>query len=70
MADHLEIGDDVTFYGRSSVTSDVDEPGVYWGMPVRPIEQAMRSHLLVYRLPEMATRIRELEARIKELEEK
>lgn len=70
MADHLQIGDDVTFYGRSSVTSDVEEPGVYWGMPVRPIEQAMRAHLLVYKLPEMAARIRQLEARIKELEEK
>lgn len=66
---HVEITDDVVLGGRTGVTSDIDEPGQYWGTPARPIKEAMRASLLVYRLPEMLQRIKELERRLRHPEE-
>jgi UDP-3-O-[3-hydroxymyristoyl] glucosamine N-acyltransferase len=67
---HVQIADDVLLGGRTGVTSDIDEPGEYWGTPARPMLEAMRASLLVYKLPELAARIRELEKRLEELEGK
>jgi UDP-3-O-[3-hydroxymyristoyl] glucosamine N-acyltransferase len=65
---HVKITDGVLLGGRTGVTSDIEQPGEYWGTPARPMREAMRAALLVYRLPELMNRVRELEARIKELE--
>lgn len=65
---HVQIADDVVLGGRTGVTSDIDEPGQYWGTPARPIREAMRASLLVSRLPELMARIKELEKRLAERE--
>jgi len=65
---HVQIADDVVLGGRTGVTSDIDEPGQYWGMPARPIREAMRASLLASRLPELLARIKELERRLAERE--
>jgi UDP-3-O-[3-hydroxymyristoyl] glucosamine N-acyltransferase len=65
---HVRIADDVLLGGRTGVTSDIEEAGEYWGMPPRPMREAMRASLLIGRLPELANRIRELERRLGELE--
>lgn len=38
VAGHLNITDDVTVLGKSGITKDVPEPGVYAGMPLRPVK--------------------------------
>jgi UDP-3-O-[3-hydroxymyristoyl] glucosamine N-acyltransferase len=40
---HLTLADDVALAGRSTVTSDVREPGHYGGYPLQPLKEAMRT---------------------------
>jgi UDP-3-O-[3-hydroxymyristoyl] glucosamine N-acyltransferase len=40
---HLTLADDVVLAGRSTVTSDVPEPGHYGGYPLQPLKDAMRT---------------------------
>jgi UDP-3-O-[3-hydroxymyristoyl] glucosamine N-acyltransferase len=40
---HLTLSDDVVLAGRSTVTSDVREPGHYGGYPLQPMKDAMRT---------------------------
>ncbi len=68
--DHVKVADDVVLGGGAGVAADIEVPGEYWGIPARPMKEAMRASLLVLKLPELMTRIRELEAKVKELEEK
>ncbi|HSI73225.1 MAG TPA: UDP-3-O-(3-hydroxymyristoyl)glucosamine N-acyltransferase [Fimbriimonas sp.] len=68
LGDHLKIASDVTIAARSATTSDVDEPGVYMGFPLRPVQEELRITALLGRLPNMAKRLKELERRLAELE--
>jgi UDP-3-O-[3-hydroxymyristoyl] glucosamine N-acyltransferase len=43
VAAHLTIADDVALAGRSTVTSNVTEPGQYGGYPLQPLRDAMRT---------------------------
>ena len=70
ITDHVEVGDDVYLAGRTGVTKDLFEPGVYWGVPAKPIITAKRISNLTMKLPEMNKRIKELEARLAELEQR
>ena len=63
---HVKIADGVVMGGRTGATSDIETPGEYWGMPARPIREAIRASLLVYKLPEIMARLKELEARLKD----
>jgi UDP-3-O-[3-hydroxymyristoyl] glucosamine N-acyltransferase len=40
---HLSVADDVVLAGRSTVTSDVREPGHYGGYPLQPMKDAIRT---------------------------
>jgi UDP-3-O-[3-hydroxymyristoyl] glucosamine N-acyltransferase len=40
---HLTLADDVVLAGRSTVTSDVPQPGHYGGYPLQPLKEAMRT---------------------------
>jgi UDP-3-O-[3-hydroxymyristoyl] glucosamine N-acyltransferase len=40
---HLKLADDVVLAGRSTVTSDVTEPGHYGGYPLQPLKDFMRT---------------------------
>ena len=45
-------------------------PGVWWGIPVQPLDQYKRMNAHLQRLPEMREKIRELEQQIAELSRK
>ncbi|MCO5296350.1 MAG: UDP-3-O-(3-hydroxymyristoyl)glucosamine N-acyltransferase [Fimbriimonadaceae bacterium] len=62
VSDHVTIASDTTFGGRSGITNDVKEKGVYFGLPARPIKEAMRIMAAVARLPDLVHRIRKLES--------
>lgn len=64
--DHVSITDDVTLGGRSGVDRDITEPGGYFGTPARPIGEAMRTFVLLPKLPEMWSRLRKLEKKVGE----
>lgn len=61
VSDHVTIASDTTFGGRSGITNDVKEKGVYFGLPARPIKEAMRIMAAVARLPDLVHRLRRLE---------
>jgi UDP-3-O-[3-hydroxymyristoyl] glucosamine N-acyltransferase len=50
---HLTLADDVVLAGRSTVTSDVREPGHYGGYPLQPLKDAMRTIASLGQLNEM-----------------
>jgi len=50
---HLTLADDVVLAGRSTVTSDVREPGHYGGYPLQPLKEAVRTLASLGQLNEM-----------------
>ena len=50
---HLTLADDVVLAGRSSVTSDVTEPGHYGGYPLQPLKDAKRTLAALGQISEM-----------------
>jgi len=50
---HLMLADDVILAGRSTVTSDVKEPGHYGGYPLQPLKDAMRTLASLAQLNDM-----------------
>ncbi|HVT13784.1 MAG TPA: UDP-3-O-(3-hydroxymyristoyl)glucosamine N-acyltransferase [Fimbriimonadaceae bacterium] len=68
LSDHATIADDVTFAGRTATSQDITEPGIYFGVPARPAQEALRAFMLQPKLPEMLARLRKLEKRLAELE--
>lgn len=64
--DHVSIGNDVTLGGRSGVDRDILEPGNYFGTPARPVGEALRTFMLLPKLPEIWSRLRKLEKKVGE----
>ncbi len=66
-SDHVSVTDDVVLAGRSGVAKDIKEPGVYFGVPARPIMEATKGFLLATKLPELFDRLRALEREVEAL---
>jgi UDP-3-O-[3-hydroxymyristoyl] glucosamine N-acyltransferase len=64
--DHVTIAADVNLGGRSGVERDIEEPGDYFGTPARPAGEALRSFVLIPKLPEIWSRLRKLEKKVEE----
>lgn len=45
---HVDIADDVTVLGKGGVTKDIREPGVYAGMPLKPVRLWRRAMARLY----------------------
>ncbi|CAN5466529.1 UDP-3-O-(3-hydroxymyristoyl)glucosamine N-acyltransferase [soil metagenome] len=69
-ADHVKVGDNVIFAGRTAVTVDVPDAGVYQGHPAMPISLSRRITILTRRLPELVKRIKHLEDKLADRESK
>lgn len=67
-AGHLVIGDNIMIGGRAGVTGNLDQPGVYSGLPAIPHRNWLKASMLYEKLPEMKKNITNLEKRIAELE--
>jgi UDP-3-O-[3-hydroxymyristoyl] glucosamine N-acyltransferase len=59
--DHITICDDVILGGRTGVTNDIKEPGTYFGLPARPLGEAMRTLMLTTKLQDLFRRVKDLE---------
>jgi UDP-3-O-[3-hydroxymyristoyl] glucosamine N-acyltransferase len=70
VAGHLKIAADVVVAAQSGVPGNVDKPGVYWGTPIMPMNEAKRVVLTLPRLPEMRKELRDLAKRLEALEKK
>lgn len=67
-SDHVSVADDITLAGRTGVTGDLKEPGAYFGLPARPLGEAMRTMVLVTKLQDLFDRVRALERKLKQNE--
>lgn len=61
--DHTNICDDVVLVHRAGVTSDITEPGMYAGTPIKPFKEYARQ-------AKLANRVERLEQQLKELNKK
>ena len=68
LSDHARIADDVTFGGRTATSQDILEPGSYFGVPAQSASEALRTFVLLPKLPEFHARLRKLEKRLEALE--
>lgn len=62
--DHLNVCDDAIFVQRAGVTSDVDDPGVYAGVPLQPLRKWLKNIAVFKQLEEMKKSIKALEKSI------
>lgn len=65
---HLKVGDNIMLAGRCGVTGNLDNPGVYSGMPPLPHKEWLKASIVYGKLPEMRRTVSALEKRIAELE--
>ncbi len=64
IADQLTIGDDVILGGKSAAFQNISKPGIYFGVPARPVAENQRITAMLPKLPELSRRIRRLERQI------
>lgn len=67
-AGHVKVGDNVILAGRCGVTSNIEQPGVYSGVPPLPHKEWLKASVLFSKLPEMKRVIATLEKRVTDLE--
>jgi UDP-3-O-[3-hydroxymyristoyl] glucosamine N-acyltransferase len=68
IAGHLQIGDRVVIGGRGGVTKSIMQPGVYTGLPARPLQEYNRTSVHLLNISTYVKKIKELESRLQELE--
>jgi UDP-3-O-[3-hydroxymyristoyl] glucosamine N-acyltransferase len=61
--DHVKICDDVVLVHRAGVAADIDQPGVYAGLPVQPLKEYLRNTAVLRILADLRRRLMALERR-------
>ena len=61
--DHLKICDGAVLVHRAGVTADIDQPGVYAGLPVQPLKDYMRNTAAFRMLADLRQRLLAMERR-------
>ena len=59
--DHMRIADDVVLVHRAGVVKDIEQPGVYAGLPTQPLDEYLRNTAAFRRGAELRRRLGELE---------
>lgn len=59
--DHMRIADDVVLVHRAGVVKDIEQAGVYAGLPTQPIDDYLRNTAAFRRGAELRRRVGELE---------
>lgn len=64
---HVEIADQVILAAKSALMKSVANPGVYMGMPARPMRAEQKKMALMARLPKLREELREMKKKLEEL---
>lgn len=67
LAGHLEVCDHVILAARTGVSKSVENPGVYWGVPAKPIKEEKRRLVGTRKIPEMRLELKALRSELDEL---
>ena len=71
MGDHARVQSGAIIGSKAGILpGKIVRPGVWWGIPVQPLDEYKRLNAHVNRLPQMREEIKELQKRLKELEER
>jgi len=68
--DHARVQSGAIIGSKAGILpGKIVRPGVWWGVPVQPLDEYKRRNALVGRLPQMREEIKELRKRLEELED-
>jgi UDP-3-O-[3-hydroxymyristoyl] glucosamine N-acyltransferase len=68
--DHIRVLSGAVIGSKAGVLpGKIVRPGVWWGIPIQPLEEYKRLNAHVSRLPHLREELKELKERVKELEE-
>jgi UDP-3-O-[3-hydroxymyristoyl] glucosamine N-acyltransferase len=62
--DHLNISDNSIFVQRAGVTTDINQPGVYAGVPLQPLNKWLKNIAIFKQLGELKKSVKALEKKI------
>jgi len=69
--DHIRVQSGAVIGSKAGVLpGKIVRPGVWWGIPIQPLDEYKRLHAHLGRLPQLRDELKELRERVKELEEK
>lgn len=68
VAGHLSIADKTIIAGKSGVSKSIAESGKYGGIPVMPIKDYNRNHVMLRNMEKYVEKIKELEKKMESLE--
>jgi UDP-3-O-[3-hydroxymyristoyl] glucosamine N-acyltransferase len=69
--DHVRVQSGAVIGSKAGVLpGKIVRPGVWWGIPIQPLDEYKRLNAHLGRLPQMREELKELRERVKELEEK
>ncbi len=69
--DHIRVQSGAVIGSKAGVLpGKIVRPGVWWGIPIQPLDEYKRLNAHIGRLPHMRKELKELRERVKELEEK
>jgi UDP-3-O-[3-hydroxymyristoyl] glucosamine N-acyltransferase len=71
MGDHARVQSGAVVGSKAGILpGKIVRAGVWWGIPVQPLDEYKRLHAHINRLPQMRDELKDLRRRLKELEEK
>lgn len=69
--DHVRVQSGAVIGSKAGVLpGKIVRPGVWWGIPIQPLDEYKRLNAHLGRLPQMRAELKELRERVRELEEK
>jgi len=69
--DHIRVQSGAVIGSKAGVLpGKIVRPGVWWGIPIQPLDEYKRLNAHIGRLPQLREELKELRQRVKELEEK
>ena len=69
--DHIRVQSGAVIGSKAGILpGKIVRPGVWWGIPIQPLEEYKRFNAHISRLPHVREELKELKARIEELESK
>lgn len=66
VAGHLEIADQTVIATRGGVLKDIRQPGVYLGLPARPIAEEQKKRAAVSRIPKLRQELKDLKKKLED----
>ena len=69
--DHIHVQSGAIIGSKAGVLpGKIVRPGVWWGIPIQPLDEYKRLHAHLARVPHLRAELKELRERVKELEQK